>query len=197
MNGTQLATRKDLSCPAVYEHKVVRLSCTSRNGGPARIDLIQRDTTGHLVHRLPAGRLYVGIRAGRVTFTSREGTDPVGLTLLGAEEAAGLVLGDPWPRLGTPRQRGRALDRLSRTTRAIGHALNPSAFLKAMHSNTQRNQAMDSVISWCWRERPDIHVLYNAQHGVDKAVDGQLPARSRKGLIGAPGWGDGEFDRDS
>lgn len=194
MNGTLLAARTGLSCPAVYEHEVVRLSCTGRNGRSASLDLIRHDTTGHLVHPLPVGRLYVGIRAGRLTFASRDGADLAGLTLLGDEEAAGLVLGDPWPRSGAPRHQGRVMDALSKSARGIGHALHPSAFPKAMRSSTQRNQAMDTVVSWCRREMPEVHVLYNAQHGADMAVNGQRPAGARKGLIGAPGWDEDDPD---
>jgi hypothetical protein len=195
MTSTLLAKRTHLSCPAVYEHQVVRLSCTGRDGQPASIDLIRRDDGDHLVHPLPVGRLYVGIRAGRLTFATREGADPVALTLLGDEEAAGLVLGDRWPRSGAPRHRGRGMDALSKTAHAVGHALNPVGFPKAMRSSTQRNQAMATVISWCRREMPDIHVLYNAQHEADTAARGQRPAGSRKGLIGAPGWDEDDSDK--
>ena len=188
MSDTQLTTRQDLSYPAVYEHQVVRLDCVARNGGPAHIDLILRDAIHDVVRSLPAGRLYVGIRAGRLTFATPEGTDLVGVTLLGDQEAAGLALGDHWPRSDAPEHWGRVMGALAKTLRAVGHRLNPSVFLKAMHSSGERNEALATVVSWCRREMPDVHVLYNAQHGADKAVGGQRRAGTRKGLIGAPGW---------
>lgn len=83
MNGVQLATRQDLSYPAVYEHEVVRVACADRNGQSAHIELIRRGAVHDVVRALPAGRLYVGIRAGRLTFATRDGTDLVGVTLLG------------------------------------------------------------------------------------------------------------------
>jgi hypothetical protein len=48
------------------------------------------------------------------------------------------------------------------------------------------------VVAWCRREMPEVHVLYNAQHGADMAVDG---AGARKGLIGAPGWDEDDPDK--
>jgi hypothetical protein len=192
MNGTQTTTRQELTYPAAYEHEVVMLSCVAQNGEPAHVDLIRRDTTHDVVRTLPAGRLYVGIRAGRMTFATCDGTEQIGLTLLGDKEAAGLKVGDPWPRSGAPDHHGKAVDALSKTVRAVGHALNPSAFWKAMHSSSERNQALDTVLYWCRREMPDTHVLYNAQHGADQAAPRQRPAGSRKGLIGAPGWDEDE-----
>lgn len=194
MNGTRTTSRQDLTCPAVYEHEVVTLSCVAQNSRPAHIDLIRHDTTHDTVRTLPTGRLYVGIRAGRMTFATREGTDLVGLTLLGDGEAAGLTLGDHWPPFGAPDHRGKAADALAKTAHAIAHTLNPAAFFKAMRSSTERNEAMDTVLHWCRREMPDTHVLYNAQHGADRAAADQRPAGSRKGLIGAPGWDEDDWD---
>lgn len=197
MNGTQTTPRADLVYPAVYEHEVVMLSCQAQDGGPAHVDLIRRDTTRDIVRALPAGRLYVGIRAGRMTFATRDGTHQVGLTLLGDEEAAGVALGDHWPRAGKPGRHSRAMGALSKTFRSMGHALNPSAFPKAMHSSTERNQALDTLLHWCRREMPDTHVLYNAQHGADQATKLQRTAGHRKGLIGAPGWDEDDTDTDT
>lgn len=80
------------------------------------------------------------------------------------------------------------MDVLTKAFRVVGHALNPVAFSKAMRSSKERNEALDTVVSWCGREMPNVHVLYNAQHGADQAVGGQRRAGTRKGLIGAPGW---------
>ena len=188
MTATETAPREHLTYPAVYQHEVVMLSCVAQNGQSAHVELTQHDTGHDTVRTLPAGRLYVGIRAGRMSFATRDGTDMVGLTLLGDSEAAGVTVGDHWPRSGVRDHHSRATDALSKTVHALGRALNPVAFVKAMRSSTERNAAMDSVVHWCQREMPDIHVLYNAQHGAEQAVGSQRRAGPRKGLIGGPGW---------
>jgi hypothetical protein len=68
----------------------------------------------------------------------------------------------------------------------------PYTYPKAIRRSGERNESLATLGSWCRREMPDTHVLYNAQHGPEHAVYGQLPAGHYKGLIGAPGWEDSD-----
>lgn len=188
--------------PAVLGHEVVAVSCVAREDGNSaeagHICVIKWRHDAITSERVPSGRLHVWARAGRISFVAKTG-EAVNVTLLGEHEYEGLQLGTPWP--ATHRD-----SKVANVATGAAHDLKntitfASAFPRMMRTSAERNAVADSVVGWCQREMPDIHVLRGWPRSADGPVGDQIPALSHKGLLGGHGWletppGAGAIDRD-
>jgi hypothetical protein len=175
--------------PAVNGHEVVAVSCVSRedwdHSEPGHVCLIRWHDGGITSEKLPSDRLYVWVRAGRVSFVANTG-ESVDLTLLGEHEYTGLGLGAPWPSNHKP---GTAANVAAGVAHDLKNTITfPTSFPRMMHTSNERNDVVDALVGWCQREMPDMHVLRGGPRSQDRPSAGQIPALPHKGLIGDHGW---------
>lgn len=177
--------------PAVCGHEVCALRTSARedsdSSAPGRMELLRwREGSGALVRQLPLNRLYVWARAGRISFGAADGRT-VDVVLLGESETEGLKLGAPWPP---------AHHRTSTATN-IAHGVVsdlknvvtfPASFPRMMRISGERNTVLDSIVAWCQREVPDIHIMRGWWRGSEGPTRHQVSGTMHKGLIGEPGW---------
>ena len=177
--------------PAVYGHEVCAVRTVAHEDsdtpGPGRVELLRwRKGSGALVRRLPLNRLYVWARAGRISFGAADGRT-VDLVLLGEPETRGLKLGAPWPPDHDPTNAAANIahgivDDIKKTITF------PSSFPHMMRISGERNAVLDSVVAWCKREFPDIHIMRGWWRRSEGPTRHQVSGTIHKGLIGEPGW---------
>ena len=177
--------------PAVLGHEVVALSCVARedwdSSEPGHVCVIHWRDGGIASERMPDERLYVWARAGRVTFAAADGS-AVNLTMLGEHEHDGLMLGAPWPKRHS---RSRASNIVHGAVTDVKNAVTfPASFPRIIRTSGARNSMLDTLIGWCRREIPDLHILHGGLRGAERPDANQLPALPLKGLLGEPGWQD-------
>ena len=102
-------------------------------------------------------RLYVWARAGRISFGADDGRT-VDVVLLGEPETEGLKLGAPWP---PNHDRARTASNLAHgaVTDLKNTVTFPVSFPRMMRVSGERNAVLDSIVAWCQREVPDIHIM--------------------------------------
>lgn len=180
--------------PAVHGHEVcaLRMVAGEDRGDrdddvPGRVELLRwREGSGALVRGLPVSRLYVWARAGRISFGGSDGRT-VDVVLLGEPESQGLQLGAPWP---PAHHRTSAASNLAHgIVDDIKKTITfPSSFPHMMRVSGERNEVLDSVVAWCQREVPDIHIMRGWFRGSEGPSRHQVSGTPHKGLIGEPGW---------
>ena len=177
--------------PVIHGHEVCALRTLApedpESPEPGRVQLVRwRRGSGALVRDLPVIRLYVWARAGRISFGSKDGRT-IDLVLLGEPESEDLKLGAPWP----PRH-----DR-ARTASNVAHGVVsdlrnavtfPASFPRMMRISGERNAVLDSIVAWCQRELPDLHVMRGWLRSSEGPTRHQVSGTTHKGLIGEPGW---------
>ena len=177
--------------PAVYGHEVCAVRTVAPEDGdssaPARLELLRwRRGSGTLVRNLPLSRLYIWARAGRISFGTVDGRT-VDLVMLGEPETEGLRLGATWPP---------HYDRTS-TAANVAHGVVtdlknaltfPASFPRMMRISGERNAVLDSIVAWCRREIPDIHIMRGWLRSSEGPSRHQVQGTIHKGLIGEPGW---------
>jgi hypothetical protein len=190
MNGIpQAPEARRYGFPAVLGHEVVAVSCVARedweSSEPGHVCVIRWHDGGIASDRMPDRRLYVWARAGRVAFGDEKGT--VDLVLLGEHEYEGLALGVTWPK---------DYSRTSRVTNIVHGAAEdlrnavtfPASFPRMMRTSGERNKVLDTLVAWCKREIPGIHVLRGWLRGTEGPDNHQVPALPPKGQIGEHRW---------
>ena len=177
--------------PAVCGHEVVALRTVTRedweSSEPGRMQLLRwRKGSGALVRDLPLNRLYVWARAGRISFGDAQGRT-VDVVLLGEPETEGLKLGALWP----PKHPSAS------TASNLAHGVVtdlkntvtfPAAFPRMMRISGERNAVLDSIVAWCQREVPDIHIMRGWWRSSEGPSRTQVKGVLHKGLLGEPGW---------
>ena len=177
--------------PAVYGHEVCALRTVARedwdSSAPGRMELLRwRKGSGALVRELPLMRLYVWARAGRISFGAADGRT-VDVVLLGEPETEGLKLGAAWPpdhhRTSTASNIAHGV-----VSDLKNVATFPASFPRMMRTSGERNTVLDSIVAWCQREVPDIHIMRGWWRGSEGPTHHQISGTIHKGLIGEPGW---------
>ena len=177
--------------PAVHGHEVIALRTVARedweSSAPGRMQLLRwRKGSGALVRDLPLSRLYVWARAGRISFGGADGRT-VDVVLLGEPETEGLKLGAPWP---PNHDRARTASNLAHgaVTDLKNTVTFPVSFPRMMRVSGERNAVLDSIVAWCQREVPDIHIMRGWLRGSEGPSRHQIKGVPHKGLLGEPGW---------
>ena len=175
--------------PAVLGNEIVAVSTVARedweSSEPGHVCVIRWHDGGIASERMPDERLYVWARAGRAAFGEKGRT--VDLVLLGEHESEGLTLGATWPRDHSSTSRvaniahGAAEDLKNVVTF-------PSSFPRMMKTSGERNRVLDTLVGWCKREIPGIHVLRGWLRGAEGPDHHQVAALPHKGLIGDSRW---------
>jgi hypothetical protein len=183
---------RDCGFPAVLGHEVVAVSAVARDDWASseqgHLSLVRWQDGAIDSKRLPADRLYVWARAGRITFAGKDG-EMVNMTLLGEREYEGLQLGAPWPRAHT---RSKASNLAHGAVEDVKNVVTfPASFPRMMRTSGERNAMLSALVGWCEREIPDIHVLRGWPHGAEGPDEHQVPALPHKGLMGQHGWLEG------
>ena len=192
--GTQAHTAPEArryGFPAVHGHEVCALRTVAREDGdssaPGRMELLRwRKGSGALVRELPLNRLYVWARAGRISFGAADGRT-VDVVLLGEPETGGLRLGEPWP---TNHDRTSTASNVAHgVVSDLKNAVTfPASFPRMMRVSGERNGVLDSIVAWCHREVPDVHIMRGWLRGSEGPSRHQVRGSLHKGLIGEPGW---------
>lgn len=192
MNDIQRAPEaRSYGFPAVMDHEIVAVVPVSREdwnlAGPGIVTVVRYHGQGLASEKLPTERLYMWARAGRLTFGDKEGHRMVDLVLLGEQEHQGLLLGAVWP---ADYQRAGGVANV--THGAVNDLKNavtfPISFPRMMKVSGSRNTVLDSLVAFCKREIPDIHVLRGWWRGSEGPDRHQAEALPHKGLIGDHGW---------
>lgn len=177
--------------PAVHGHEVCAIRTLADedrdDDTPGRVQLVRwRKGSGALVRDLPLNRLYVWARAGRISFGGRDGKT-VDVVLLGEPETRGLKLGAPWPP--AHHRTSPAANVAHGVVTDLKNVITfPASFPRMMRISGERNTVLDSIVAWCQREVPDIHIMRGWLRGSEGPSRHQVSGSGPKGLIGEPGW---------
>ena len=167
-----------LGTPAVLEHRVVALE-----PGSGSKPLIVHTAEGERAVMPLEARVWA--RAGRLTVIAHDGTE-MKMTVLGAQEAEGLRLGDHWP-LGEPESRGKRV--VSAAAREVGDVLTFPAWLaRTTRISGQRNTAMHALIRQIRKASPDTAVFIGQTFGFEHHRPEYEHPYDHRGPLGREGY---------
>ncbi|HTJ69058.1 MAG TPA: hypothetical protein VL551_16100 [Actinospica sp.] len=179
--ATTVAERRpaaELGAPAVLNHRVVALEAAG-GGSP----LIMHTVDGDL--RMTPVSAHVWARAGRLTVVADDGSE-LRLTVLGADEYAGLELGEHWP-VGEPDGRVRRV--ASAAVHDVGDVLTFPAWLaRTTRVSGQRNAAMHALIRRLRKESPGTKVFVGQTFGSEHHRPELDHPYDHRGIVGREGY---------
>ncbi|HET9171422.1 MAG TPA: hypothetical protein VFN97_18425 [Actinospica sp.] len=171
-------TAADLGTPAVLDHRVVALEA----GGGANPLIVHTADGDRTVLPLTA---QVWARAGRLTVVAHDGSE-LRMTVLGADECAGLKLGAHWPV-------GEADSRVKRVASAAVHDVGdvltfPAWLARTTRISGQRNAAMHALLRRLRKQSPDTKVFVGQTFGSEHRRPELEHPYDHRGIVGREGY---------
>jgi len=171
-------TAAELGTPAVLDHRVVALEA-----GSGVSPLIVHTAEGDLA-MMPL-EAQVWARAGRMTVIADDGSE-LRMTVLGADEAEGLRLGEHWP-VGEPENRARRM--ASAAAHDLGDVLTFPAWLaRTTRQSGQRNAALHGLVCRLRKSSPGTAVYYGQTFGFEHRHPEQERPYDHRGIVGREGY---------
>ena len=168
----------ELGTPAVLDHRVVALEA----GGGSSPLIVHGVDGDHAMMPLEA---QVWARAGRMTVVADDGSE-LKLTVLGADEGAGLRLGAHWP-VGESENRVRKV--ASAAVHDVGDVLTFPAWLaRTTRLSGQRNAALHGLVCRLRKASPGTAVYYGQTAGFEHHRPEQEHPYHHHGLVGREGY---------
>jgi hypothetical protein len=164
--------------PAVLDHHVVALEAA----GGARPLIVHMADGDRDLMPLEA---QVWARAGRMTVVAQDGTE-LKLTILGADESAGLHLGDRWP---TGESESRSKRMAAAAARDVGDVLTFPAWLaRTTRLSGQRNTTLHGLVKRLREASPGTAVFYGQTIGFEHHRPEHEHPYDHRGLVGREGY---------
>jgi hypothetical protein len=171
-------TAADIGTPAVLDHRVVALEA-----GSGRSPLIVHTADGDRMMMPVSAQVWA--RAGRLTVVAHDGSE-LKMTVLGVEEAKGLMLGARWPA-GEPE--GRVKRVASAAVHDVGDVLTFPAWLaRTTRISGQRNAAMHALIRRLRKGSPDTKVFIGQTFGSEHHRPELEHPYDHRGIVGREGY---------
>jgi hypothetical protein len=168
----------ELGAPAVLQHRVVALEAGS-GSSPLIVHTVDGD------RRMTPVSAQVWARAGRLTVVADDGSE-LRVTVLGADEFAGLRLGEHWP-VGEPDSRVRRV--ASACVHDVGDVLTFPAWLaRTTRISGQRNTALHALLRRLRKQSPDTKVFIGQTFGSEHHRPELEHPYDHRGIVGREGY---------
>lgn len=171
-------TAAELGTPAVLDHRVVALEAGS-GSNPLIVHTADGDRT-----MMPIAA-QVWARAGRLTVVAHDGSE-LKLTVLGVDEAAGLELGQHWPK-------GESESRAKRVATAAMHDVGdvltfPAWLARTTRISGQRNAAMHALVRKLRKQSPETKVFIGQTFPFEIRRPEMDHPYDHRGIVGKEGY---------